>query len=185
MATQINEGRGSNNLSKIQMWEWAQSISPSSRDFDLNIETDRLVQKYKDKLAKLNSEIDFSVQEWWRFHKNDIFIHRTEGWYGIVEKRRGDADDDEFYTVQTLERRKFLRPQDMVAVNREDIPFEFRDLQVIGRSVEKAESPLDKLFDLVTKAALELDKITPPTKPKELSELIFQARAIIADLQTR
>jgi hypothetical protein len=185
ITAQINEGRASNNLSKTQMWEWAQSISPSSRDFDLNIETDRLVQKYKDKLAELNSEIDFSVQGWWHFHTNDIFIHRTEGWYGIVEKHRGDSDEDEFYTVQTLERRKFVGPHDMIAVDREDVPFEFRDLRVTGRSVEKAESPLNKLFDLATKAALELDKVAPSIKKKELSELIFRVRAIISDLRTR
>jgi hypothetical protein len=184
MDSQIAEGRRVGNTSKVQMWQWAKSISPSSLPYDLCKETDRLVQRYKTQLLGLKSEIDFSVPEWWNFHRNDIFMHRSEGWYGIVEKHRGDNDGEDFYIVQTLEPRKFLRSEDMVAVKKEDIPFDFRDLRVAGRGIEKDQVPLDTLHDLVTNAVYELDRLAPSVQKKELGDLIFRARDVVNKLRT-
>ncbi|HTD24313.1 MAG TPA: hypothetical protein VK738_16765 [Terriglobales bacterium] len=62
---QINDGKQATNISKTQMWEWIRTISPSAPRYDLYKETDHLVQKYRTKLIRLKSDIDFSKSEWW------------------------------------------------------------------------------------------------------------------------
>jgi hypothetical protein len=61
---QIVDGKKNNNLSKMQLWQWVRTLTPSSR-YDVLEETDRLVQKYKQQLMSLESEIDFSKAKWW------------------------------------------------------------------------------------------------------------------------
>ncbi len=61
---QIVDGKNANNVSKVQMWQWAATISPST-SYDLCKETDVLVRQYRQQLIKLKSKVDFSKPKWW------------------------------------------------------------------------------------------------------------------------
>jgi hypothetical protein len=118
------------------------------------------------------------------FRQNDIFLHRTEGWYGIVLKRRGEGSD-ELYTVLNLENKKVLRFQSMEPVSKTELPLKFQDLHVVAGHVEQAQLPVDALHDLVTEAVLLTDQLVPSDSRKKLADLLFQAREIISDLRQK
>ncbi len=61
---QIVDGQKTNNFSKIELWKWASTISPST-SYDFRKETDILVQQYKQQLLALKPEVDFSRPKWW------------------------------------------------------------------------------------------------------------------------
>lgn len=61
---QVKDGETKNNVSKAQLWRWASTLTPSTR-FNLLKETDKFVQKYRQQLQSLKSDIDFSKPKWW------------------------------------------------------------------------------------------------------------------------
>lgn len=61
---QIKDGETKSNISKTKLWRWASTLTPSSR-YDLLKETDKFVQKYRQQLQSLKSDIDFSKPRWW------------------------------------------------------------------------------------------------------------------------
>ena len=61
---QIDQGKKQNNASKTQLWQWVSTLT-SSTSYDLLMETDRLVQKYRPQLQGLDSSVDFSKARWW------------------------------------------------------------------------------------------------------------------------
>ncbi len=64
IAAQIADGKSKNNVSKVQLWMWVRTLTPST-PYNLLKATDQLVQKHKLQLQSLKSDIDFSAVKWW------------------------------------------------------------------------------------------------------------------------